>query len=129
MPQKRDLKLSDYGISNLQYRELKYFCMQYNEKRRALADGYRLRATPFSGLPRRNWGGSPTESQAVRNLKLKNDVDLIEKTAQEADKSISSYLLKNVTEDVPYEYMDVPLARKQFYEVRRYFFYLLAQKR
>ena len=38
-------------------------------------------------------------------------------------------VLKNVTEGTPYEWMDVPVGRRQFYEYRRYFFYLLAQKR
>ena len=33
MSRKRDLELAKYGISKWKYRELLYFCMQYQEKR------------------------------------------------------------------------------------------------
>lgn len=36
---KRDMKLSDYNISRAKYNELKYFCMQYAEKRENLKKG------------------------------------------------------------------------------------------
>lgn len=76
--------------------------MQYDEKRREAIEGNALRRT---------------------------DLELIEQSAVEADPDIFPYILKNVTEGIPYEYMDVPCGRKQFYEARRVFFILLAQKR
>lgn len=98
---KRGIKLKDYGISRNKYNELKYFCMQYAEKKReAATDDLRRR-----------------------------DVEQIEQTAVDADGDIYPYLLRNVTEGIPYEYMDVPCGRKQFYESRRLFFVLLARKR
>ena len=39
---KRDMKLSDYNISRAKYNELKYFCMQYDEKKQELHRGYGL---------------------------------------------------------------------------------------
>ncbi|WP_024348201.1 hypothetical protein [Lacrimispora indolis] len=126
---KREMKLSDYNISPAKYYELKYFCMQYEEKKRELQKGYGLSSTANDGLPKGNTPGNPTERTAIKNTILQKDTELIEQTAIEADPEIYPWLIKNVTEGVAYEYMNVPKGRKQFYESRRYFFYLLSQKR
>lgn len=126
---KRDMKLSDYNISNKKYNELKYFCMQYAEKKKELSESYGLGAIISDGMPHGNTVGNPVEKKAIRNVMLQNDIDMIEQTAIEADPEIYPYLIENVTEGNPYEYMSVPSGRRQFYESRRYFFYLLAQKR
>ena len=126
---KRDMKLSDYNISRAKYNELKYFCMQYEEKKRELHKGYGLNAIVNDGLPKGNLPGNPVEGQAIRNAALQADVDLIEHTAMEAGADVYQWLIKNVTEGVPYEWLNVPSGRRQFYETRRYFFFLLAQKR
>ena len=125
----RDMKLSDYNVSMAKYNELKYFCIQYEEKKRALANGYGISAAPVDGMPRTRAFGRPTEERAIRNAMLEDDIKLIEETAKEASSELYTWLMKNVTEEVPYEWMDVPAGRRQFYESRRYFFYLLAQKR
>ena len=126
---KRDIKLSDYNISRAKYKELKYFCMQYEEKRQELSRGYGLGAVVSDGMPKGNCPGNPVEGQAIRNAMLQKDIELIEQTAIEADPDIFPWILKNVTGGMPYEYLDVPMCRSDFYGTRRYFFYLLAQKR
>ena len=127
---KRDMKLSDYPISRARYNELKYFCMQYYEKKQSkLAHAYSLPAIKSDGQPRGNFVGNPTESQAIDNLKLQKEIELIEQTAKEADEEISRWLLMNVTEGIAYEYLDVPKGRRQFYESRKYFFYLRSLKK
>ena len=126
---KRDMKLSDYNISRAKYNELKYFCMQYEEKKQELHRGYGLGAVINDGMPKGNMPGNPVERTAIRNAMLQTDIELIEQTAMEADADIYQWLIKSVTEGIPYEYMDVPLSRTKFYDSRRYFFYLLAQKR
>lgn len=123
------MKLSDYNISRAKYNELKYFCMQYDEKKKKLQRGYGLAAVDNDGQPKGNLPGNPTEQEALRRAMLQQDIDTIEQTAIEADDRIYPHILKNVTEGIPYEWMDIPCGRRQFYEVRRYFFYLLAQKR
>ena len=123
------MKLSDYNISRAKYNELKYFCMQYEEKKRELHKGYGLNAIVNDGLPKGNLPGNPVEGQAIRNAVLQADVDLIEHTAMEAGADVYQWLIKNVTEGVPYEWLNIPSGRRQFYETRRYFFFLLAQKR
>lgn len=126
---KRDMKLSDYNISRAKYNELKYFCMQYEEKKRELQKGYGLNAVVSDGMPKGNLLGNPTESQAIRNATLQKDVELIEQTVREADPEIYKWLMKNITEGIPYEWLDVPMCRSDFYGVRKYFFYLLSHKR
>jgi len=126
---KRDMKLSDYNISRAKYNELKYFCMQYDEKKQELHRGYGLGAVISDGMPKGNLPGNPVERAAIHNATLQADIELIEQTALEADSDIYQWLIKSVTEGIPYEYMDVPLSRTKFYDSRRYFFYLLAQKR
>lgn len=59
----------------------------------------------------------------------KCEVKLIEQTAIAADPVIYPYILKSVTQGIKYEYMDAPCGRRQFYEARRVFFALLAEKR
>lgn len=126
---KRDMKLSDYNISRAKYNELKYFCMQYDEKKQELHRGYGLGAVISDGMPKGNLPGNPVERAAIHNAILQADIELVEQTALEADPDIYQWLIKSVTEGIPYEYMDVPLSRTKFYDSRRYFFYLLAQKR
>ena len=123
------MKLSDYNISRAKYNELKYFCMQYDEKKKEIHSSYGLGAVVNDGMPKGNLPGNSVERVAIRNAMLQADVELIEQTALEADSDIYQWLLKNVTEGIPYEWLNVPRGRKQFYESRRYFFYLLAQKR
>ena len=126
---KRDMKLSDYHISRARYNELKYFCMQYYEKKQKLAHAYSLPEIKSDGQPKGNLVGNPTESQAIDNMKLQKEIELIEQTAKEADEEISEWLLMNVTEGIAYEYLDVPKNRTDFYSARKYFFYLLSLKK
>ena len=117
---KRDMKLSDHNISRDKYNELKYFCLQYWQKKQEIDRNYGIDGFSQDGMPR---------GKALRIAQLKRDTELIDQTAMEADAEIYPWILKNVTSGVPYEYMDVPMGRRKFYEARRYFFFLLAQKR
>lgn len=126
---KRDMKLSDYNISRAKYNELKYFCMQYEEKKREIHNSYGLGAVVSDGMPKGNLPGNVVERVAIRNAMLQKDVEMIEQTAMEADPDIYQWLLKNVTEGIGYDYLAVPMSRNRFYDSRKYFFYLLAQKR
>ena len=126
---KRDMKLSDHNISRDKYNELKYFCLRYWQKKQEIDRNYGIDGFSQDGMPRGTSSSNPTEKKALRIAQLKRDTELIEQTAMEADAEIHPWILKNVTSGVPYEYMDVPMGRRKFYEARRYFFFLLAQKR
>ena len=127
MSRKRDLELAKYGISKWKYRELLYFCMQYQEKRHMI--NYGLGAVNQDGMPKGNKTSDLTGGNAISNVQLQSDVEVIEQTAIQTDADLYPYILKNVTEGIAYEYMDIPCGRRAFYEMRKLFFYYLSKKR
>lgn len=124
---KRDLHLWKYGISTERYRELHHFCRQYVEWKEKV--NYGLMAVNSDGMPHGTNVSNPTEQQAFKNEKYLDNILLIENTCIEADVEIWTYLLKNVTEGKTYEELCVPKGRRQFYDSRRKFFYMLDLKR
>lgn len=124
----RDLKLDGYNISGNRYRELKYFCRQYREKQSLLRSITEVGSPPISGG---SGGGlsDKTASTAIRRAELQRDLEMIEQTAIEADAEIYTYILSNVADGVPWEYLGVPYSRRQFYRIRKKFFYLLSERK
>lgn len=130
MPNQRDLQLEKYGIDKNRYRELKYFCLQYDSKKeriRQLRIG--LKAVNYTGSSKTNKITSSTENAALKIAELQKDIELIEQTAIEADSSIYQQIITNVTQGIPYEYIPVPCCKDYFYSKRRRFFYLLDLKK
>lgn len=123
---RKDIKLWKYDISTDRYRQLHYFCRQYPEWKSKL--NYGLSAVNNDGMPHGNNISNPTEQQALRNEKWISNVNLIEQTAQEADPYIWKSILNNVAYGITYEYMDVKAGRRQFYNSRRKFFFILDMK-
>ncbi len=63
-----------------------------------------------------------------KNENTKHFAIRIEETAREADASLQEYILKSVTQDIPFRYMNVPAGINQFYAARRNFYIMLSQK-
>ena len=124
----RDLKLDEYNISGNRYRELKYFCRQYREKQSLLRSITEVGSPPICG----GGGGrlsDKTASTAIRRTELQRGLEMIEQTAVEADAEIYTYILSNVADGVPWEYLGVPYSRATFYRRVRKFFWLLDKKK
>lgn len=129
-----DLKLSDeYEISRHRYRELKEFCLQYEEKKEKLRQLYSLSSTPpevsvMGGIP-----GKPTERKALRASQLKNDIEVIDfalSTACGDDVGLVEYLKKNVTLGYGFDRLGtIPCTLRTFYKYRRKFFFILNQEK
>ena len=128
MAKERDLKLLDYDISDNRYRELKYFCRQYNEKQKKLRTITEL-ASPQFGTKRGGALSDRTANIAIKKAQLEGELKIIEQSAIEADGELYGYVLENVTDGVPYEYLDLPTSRSSFYALRRRFFYILDKRR
>lgn len=128
---KKDLALKKYEISKERYRELKYFCLQYEEWKRQLSYfGMSVKSPQLTGMPGgKNGVSDPTADEAVKRSELTVKCALVEQTAIETDSELYSYLIKSVTQDIPYEYINVPCGRRRFYEMRRRFFFFLSKKR
>lgn len=129
MSKQKDLNLEKYKISKYRYRELKYFCLQYDEKKQRLAALRGLGAVTYSNEPHGSGISDPTATKAERVQQLVQDIKMIEQTALEVDSVNYRSLLANVTSaNLPYEYLSPACGRRQFYEDRRKFFYLLDKK-
>ena len=133
MPTKHDklnLALDQYNIDRNRYRELYYFCKQYRQYKKqlgAIRGGFNT--SMGDGMPRAQGGHSdPTAMRAQKAELLQSKIDRIERAcicACEDKPAIYPMLLINITDNIRYEDLDVPCARKQFYEARRKVFWIL----
>lgn len=129
--EKRNLKLQKYGISKAKYLELKYFCMQYNDYLESIQYGMK-NSGQDAGMPKGSIStSSPVEKQAIDNVKAIDAVNTIDSAiaAVADDEQMRNCIRQAVTLGTAYEYMKVPCGRRQFYELRREFFYILSKKR
>ena len=128
MPNKRDLNLDKYNISQFRYRELKYFCLQYEEWKTELNNNIdAVKSTQITDMPSSHAIGDSTCNLAVRRVELFRNCELIEQMAIKADCGIYQSIIKNVTQGIAFEYMDAYCGRRQFYLARNKFFYLLSK--
>lgn len=148
MADKRDLKLDEYGISKHRYRELKSFCLQYNEWRDKLKyQTDALKSQQLTGMPFVGGISDSTQCLATLRAELSKNCELVEQSMIQAIttlkkgntnqylyngdfQDIYDHLMKAVTnEDVTYTYLDqvmnIPIGRDAYYKFRRYFYYLL----
>ena len=124
-----------YYISKERYYELKHFCLQYPEWKKAYsilessAHAYGCNSDNI----RSTEPGDPTAKRAIRMAYLSNKIELVEKCAKKTDPDLSKYILKAVTEGYSYTYlsamMDMPASRNMFYDRYRRFFWILNQMR
>ncbi len=129
MTDARDIRLGRYGIGKYRYRELKYFCRQYREKKTQLDAITEISASQASSVPSGTKMGDRTSQIALKRVSLQKDIEDIEQSAKEADCAIYAYLIGNVADGIPYEHLGVPCGRRYFYEARKKFFYLLSLRR
>ena len=120
-----------YWIPKYRYLELKNFCLQYpdwkNELRNLSVLKAHTTAISSSDTP------DPTHDLAMKRLKLEENINLIDSTAELAERSIAKWLIKGITESYTYEYLklqlDLPAGREMYYDRYRKFFYLLDKYR
>lgn len=123
-----------YWIDKHRHYELKHFCLQYPywKKTYTELDGFKGKSDEsiYSGL---RTPGDPTGRYAeMRTLYLER-MDLVKRTAFEADPDLATYIFKAVTEGLSYTYlktkMAIPCGKDMYYDRYRRFFWLLSQSR
>lgn len=126
----RDMTWEDYGISKNRYAELKAFCLQYDEKKSKINRG--IRSMSYDGMPKSNYKENYLETKAIRNVMYQKDCENIEKAAVEASATIYPYIIKSVTNDLPYRFIEydeklgrIPVGKTEFYAIRRLFYHYL----
>lgn len=130
----RPLNQSKYGISKNRFWELYYWCLQYGEWKDELK--YKTNTVgsmAITDMPTSRNVGDSTQQLAIRRAMLEQNCQLIEQTAIEADPDIYQYILKAVTEDISYRYLDmimnIPCGKKMYYDRRRKFYWLLDKRK
>ena len=128
----REMTWDDYRISRHRYEELKAFCLQYEEKKAKINRG--ISSIVNDGMPRGNYKGNPMESAAIRNVAYQKDCEMIEQAAIAASAEIYQYIIKSVTNDLSYPFIEyderlgkIPVGKTEFYARRRLFYHYLDQ--
>lgn len=130
----RPLSEKKYNISKHRFRELYYFCLQYQEWLDELK--YKtddVGSVEITNMPTSHNTNSNVERLALRRAQLEEKCKILEQTAIEADPDLYQYILKAVTnEGISYNYlkmiMNIPCGKKMWYDRRRKFYYLLSEK-
>lgn len=123
-----------YWISKHRHYELKHFCLQYYTWKKIYSelDGFGGGGSNESGS-RSNIPGDPTANCVEIKTAYLERMDLVRRTAYEADPYLANYIFKAVTENLSYTYlktkMDIPCGRDMYYDRYRKFFWLLSKAR
>ncbi len=127
-------KKNPYYISKHRHLELKHFCLQYREWVKALnyLNAMDIPSIKMSEVKNSNHSNI-TASLAVKRIYLENCINMVTRTAAQADSELGDYILKAVTEDRSFNYLkmklDIPCGKDMYYDRYRRFFWLLSSTR
>lgn len=121
-------------IPKHRYYELKHFCLQYPEWKKALTllDGWNTEPRDMPSVLKGIPPESPTERQALARLYYSRHMDILDACIRELDPAIAPYIQKGVTEGLGYDILRTrgcPCCRELYYEYYHYFFWLLSKER
>ena len=124
-----------YYIDKHRYYELKHFCLQYNEWKKAYANCNEsiIFASNLEKMPSSNLPSDLTAKYAMKRAQYGDKIKLIERLVKETDEYLYPYILKAVTEGLSYTYLkarlEIPCGRDMYYDRYRKFFWLLSEER
>ena len=120
-----------YRIDKHRHYELKHFCLQYPEWKKAYAsvNDSSISLSMLENVYSTSRPSDPTARRAMLKAQYSEKINLIEKTAMETDQFLQKYILKAVTEELSYTYLKtrlgIPCSRDTYYDRYRRFFRLL----
>ena len=124
-----------YYVDKHRYYELKHFCLQYGEWKKAYTSCTEsvIFTSNHDGMPSSNTTSDLTAKYATLCAQYNEKMKLVERIAIEADEFLSGYILKAVTEGLAFTYLknklNIPCSRDMYYDRYRKFFWLLNQAR
>lgn len=124
-----------YYIDKHRYYELKHFCLQYNEwkKAYALCNESIIFTSTLENTPSSNTPSDLTAKYAIKRATYGQRIKMIEEAAEKSDEFLYPYIMKAVTEGLSYTYLktrlEMPCSRDTYYDRYRRFFWLLSQER
>lgn len=104
---------------------LKEFCREYKKKKNRIMAFSEYQSPSFESSGSGQRRVDSNEQQILERVTLELEVGAIEETVREVSGDLSPYLLLNVTEGTPFEYLDVPSSRASFYRMKSKFFRVL----
>lgn len=124
-----------YYIDKHRYYELKHFCLQYKEWKKAYIACNE--SIIFTSRIKDDQNESITSDLTAKYVSKREyyaeRIKLIESAAMESDEFLYSYILKAVTEGLSYTYLksklEIPCGRDMYYDRYRRFFWLLSESR
>ena len=131
---KRQLNLAKYGISGKRYKELCGFCEQYPDWIEELKyNTDTVRSIEITDMPTAHGNSDATCNLASKRVELQKKCELVEQTAIQASAEFYQYIIKSVCYEAPISYLiaydEMPCSKATFYDIRRYFFYLLDENK
>ena len=93
-------KKNPYHIPRYRYYELKYFCRQYDDWKKALTliDGWQTSPNDISGIIKGCPPVSQTERIALSRVFYSSCIDMVDKCIAELDTALAPFIKKGVTE-------------------------------
>lgn len=86
----------------------------------------------YDGMPKSNYKENSLEAKAIRNVMYQEDCEMIEQAAIATSAEIYQYIIKSVTNDLSYRFIEydeklgrIPVGKTEFYAMRRLFYYYL----
>lgn len=126
---------SRYYIPRHRYHELKHFCLQYLDWKKAYiyADGFRNRASGLVEETRDGRLDDFTAKVAEERIFYGGKMELVEKAAMEAGGELAKYILEGVTKGISFEQLkarlEIPCGKDVYYTLYRRFFWILSGMR
>ena len=124
-----------YYIDKHRYYELKHFCLQYGEWKKAYESCNEaiIFTSKFEKEAATNVTSDITAKYAIKKAQYAERIKMVESAAKEADDFLYPYIMKAVTEGLSYTYlktaMEIPCGRDMYYDRYRKFFWLLSNAR
>ena len=126
-------KKNVYYIPKHRYYELKHFCMQYPDWKRAIKelDGYSGKSSILIEKINTGTTSDQTEAYAQARLYFYDRIRMVENLVKEASDDLAELMLSAITNGVSYEslYPIPPCCKETWYKAYRKFFWLLDKAR
>lgn len=126
---------SPYWVERHRYYELKHFCLQYPIWKKAYTalNGLSRRPDDLAIFVRTGQVSDPTARCAEAKAFYSERMALVEQAAVHADADLYPYILRAVTEGLPFQFLkmrlEIPCCRDIYYDRYRRFFWLLDKER
>lgn len=118
-----------YWIPKHRYYELKHFCLQYKDWKKALLYLEEMPKWQNDVKTDNSDISDPTAKLAIKRAYFTKRIEMVEKAARDSDDAIGLYILIAVTNNKSFEYMktnfNIPCERDMWYDRYRKFFYIL----